>query len=54
MRSIGFYVLVAGLMALLAFAAGQLVPGLGVLVVMLGSTMWAGYSARRGRGGSGT
>jgi len=32
--------------ALLAFGIGQIAPGLGVPFVVLGSTIWAAYSAR--------
>lgn len=41
------YVAVAALIAALAFVVGQLVPGLGVPAVALGSTLWTAYAVRR-------
>jgi hypothetical protein len=41
--------LVPLLLAVLAFAVGQLVPGLGVFVVTLGSFIWIGMEQRRAK-----
>ena len=43
------YAVVAIFIALMAFVVGQLVPGLGVPVVALGSTLWVAYAVYRGK-----
>ena len=49
MFPIWVYFAVALAIALIAFAIGQMVPGLGVSVVALASTMWTAYSVNRAR-----
>jgi hypothetical protein len=44
------YVVVAAAIALIAFAFGQLLPGLGVLFVIVATISWTGYSSYRQRG----
>lgn len=41
--------LVAGVIALTAFALGQLIEGAGVMFVIVASTGWVAYSAMRQR-----
>ena len=43
------YLAVAGAIAAVAFAIGQLFPGLGVPFVVLATTLWTAYSAHRQR-----
>lgn len=43
------YVAVAALMAVAAFAIGQAAPGMGIPFVIVVSTLWVAWSARRGR-----
>ena len=43
------YAIVAVITALIAFGMGQLLPGSGVVFVVLASTMWTAYSANRQR-----
>ena len=45
MYPIWFYFVVAAVIALIAFAIGQIVPGLGVAFVALASTMWVAIEA---------
>jgi hypothetical protein len=44
------YLAVAALIALSAFALGQLLPGSGAVFAILCTTLWAAYSVRRRRG----
>ena len=41
------YLLVAFLIAAIAFATAQMLPGSGMIIVMLASTLWVAYAARR-------
>jgi uncharacterized membrane protein len=43
------YFAVAAAIAAIAFAIGQLFPGLGVMFVVLATTMWTAWSAYRQR-----
>lgn len=43
------YLAVAAVIAVLAFAIGQIGPGLGVTFVALASTMWTAHAVHRGR-----
>jgi hypothetical protein len=43
------YLAVAALIALTAFAIGQAFPGMGVLFVIVASTLWVAWSVRRAR-----
>lgn len=47
MLPIWVYAVVALAIALMAFAIGHFVPGLGVAFVALASTLWTAYSAAR-------
>ena len=49
MFPIWVYFAVALAIALIAFAIGQMVPGLGVPFMALASTMWTAYSVSRAR-----
>ncbi|MBY0519593.1 MAG: hypothetical protein K2P79_04110 [Sphingomonas sp.] len=49
MLPVWVYAVVAFAIALMAFAIGQFVPGLGVAFVALASTIWTAYSAARVR-----
>lgn len=49
MFPVWIYLAVAAVIALIAFGIGQLVPGLGVGFVLLATTLWATYAARRGQ-----
>jgi len=43
------YIVIALVIALLAFGIGQLVPGLGVAFVALATTLWTAFAVNRGR-----
>jgi hypothetical protein len=47
MLPVWVYLAVACAIALIAFAIGQIFPGLGVAFVALTSTVWVAYSANR-------
>ena len=47
MLPVWVYVVVALLIATLAFGAAQLLPGSGMIIVTLGSTLWVAYAVRR-------
>lgn len=49
MFPIWVYVVVAAVLALIAFGIGQVVPGLGIAFVGLSTTMWTAYVVDRGR-----
>jgi len=42
------FVAVAAAIAVAAFAVAQLQPGAGMIVAVLGSTLWVAYVAQRG------
>lgn len=46
MLPIWLYVVVAFAMAACAFALGHIVPGLGMIFVAFGSTLWVAWSVR--------
>lgn len=49
MFPIWVYAVVAGTIAAAAFVIGQLIPGTGVPLAALASTMWVAFSVQRGK-----
>jgi len=45
----GAYLAVAAAIALVAFAIGQVLPGMGVAFAILASALWVAWSVRRSK-----